>query len=163
MKKRSNIKAFTILEVVISMAIMSIIIAMVYVIYSLMSKQLYDYSEQTETLNNYSQLHSLLKRDIHNSNQLINTNEALYLLSNRDSIEYKNYNRNLIRSTSKTIDTLFVQVDVFKVSEEAILLGDKVKRVEVQYDLFGEKFEAVYFKDYGVSDHINNTFFDNGN
>ena len=89
MKKRINhIKGFTILEVVISLALMSIIIAMAYSLYAMLSKQLYVYSDETELVNNYNQLHSLLVRDVHNSNKLVTIEEGVYLLSSNDTIKY---------------------------------------------------------------------------
>jgi len=164
LKKRTNhIKAFTILEVVISLALMSIIIAMVYSLYAMLSKQLYVYSDETELVNNYNQLHTLFARDVHNSTKLLTANEAIYLLSNSDSIRYeKNANR-LIRTSSGSIDTFMVKVPEFNFVKEDLLLGNNIKRIQITYDLFGEQIEAVYFKDYGVSDTINKTFFENGN
>jgi len=162
-KPINHIKAFTILEVVISLALMSIIIAMVYSLYAMLSKQLYVCSDETELVNNYNQLHTLLSRDIHNSNKLVGSAEAIYLLSSQDSIQYKKVADKLIRSSLGSIDTFMVKVPEFNVVKEDMLLGSKIKRIQVTYDLFGEQIEAVYFKNYGVSDAINKTFFDNGN
>ncbi|NQY30191.1 MAG: prepilin-type N-terminal cleavage/methylation domain-containing protein [Flavobacteriaceae bacterium] len=164
MKKRINhIKAFTILEVVISLALMSIIISMVYSLYAMLSKQLYVYSDETELVNNYNQLHSLLVRDVHNSNKLVVIEEGVYLLSSNDTIKYYSYDDSLIRMRGQMIDTFLVKVPQFNAVKENMLLGNRIKRIEVTYDLFGVQLEAVYFKDYGVSDSINNTFFANGN
>gem|GEM_PF-1842765 len=164
MKKPINhIKAFTILEVVISLALMSIIIAMVYSLYAMLSKQLYVYSDETELVNNYNQLHSLLVRDVHNSNKLVAIDEEVYLFSSSDTIKYYAYDDSLIREKGQMIDTFLVKVPQFNAVKENMLLGNRIKRIEVTYDLFGEQIEAVYFKDYGVSAIINNTFFDNGN
>ncbi|PHS07176.1 MAG: hypothetical protein COA88_09275 [Kordia sp.] len=164
MKKRINhIKAFTILEVVISLALMSIIIAMAYSLYSMLSKQLYVYSDETELVNNYNQLHSLLVRDVHNSNKLIAIEEQVYLLSSNDTIKYYTYDNSLIRVRGEMIDTFLVKVPQFNAVKEDMLLGNRIKRIEVTYDLFSMQLKAVYFKDYGVSDNINNTFFANGN
>lgn len=164
LKKRSNhIKAFTILEVVISLALMSIIIAMVYSLYAMLSKQLFIYSVETEIVNDYNQLHTLLERDVHNSTKLIVVDEDVYLLSSTDSIHYYKEENSLIRTNNKMIDTFLVKVNRFTTVNEDELLGNTIKRIELTYDLFGEQIEAVYFKDYGVSDAINKTFFDNGN
>jgi len=162
-KPTNHIKAFTILEVVISLALMSIIIAMVYSLYAMLSKQLYVYSDETELVNNYNQLHILLTRDVHNSNKLVGNSEAIYLLSSKDSIRYEKVADKLIRSSIGSIDTFKVNIPKFNAIKEDILLGNNIKRIQVIYDLFGEQIEAVYFKDYGVSDTINNTYFDNGN
>jgi len=162
-KPTNHIKAFTILEVVISLALMSIIIAMVYSLYVMLSKQLYVYSDETELVNNYNQLHTLLSRDIHNSNKLVGNTEAIYLLSSQGSIQYKKVADKLIRSSSGSIDSFMVKVSEFNVVKEDMLLGNNIKCIQVTYDLFGEQIEAVYFKNYGVSDAINKMFFDNGN
>jgi len=162
-KPINHIKAFTILEVVISLALMSIIIAMVYSLYAMLSKQLYEYSDETELGNNYNQLHSLLARDVHNSNKLVAINEGVYLLSSNDTIQYYTHNDNLIRVKNQKVDTFLVKVPKFNAVKENILLGNRIKQVEATYDLFGEQIEAIYFKDYGVSAIINNTFFANEN
>jgi len=162
-KPINHIKAFTILEVVISLALMSIIIAMVYSLYAMLSKQLYEYSDETELVNNYNQLHSLLARDVHNSNKLVAINEGVYLLCSNDTIQYYTHNDNLIRVKNQKVDTFLVKVPKFNTVKENILLGNRIKQVEATYDLFGEQIEAIYFKDYGVSAIINNTFFANEN
>lgn len=164
MKCRSNnIKAFTILEIVISLAIMSIIVAMVYVIYSLLSKQLYEYKSETELVNNYSQLDVALKRDIYSSKKLSYIDGELHLSNDSKTIRYKESNNKLIRKSSSVVDTFLVHVEEFKIYEEDFLLGNNRKRIAVRYKLFDQELEAVYFKDFGVADHINKTFFANGN
>ena len=80
-----------------------------------------------------------------------------------DTIKYYTYDDSLIRVRGQMIDTFLVKVLQFNAVKENMLLGNRVKRIEVTYDLFGVQLEAVYFKDYGVSDSINNTFFANGN
>jgi prepilin-type N-terminal cleavage/methylation domain-containing protein len=164
LKKSTNyIKAFTILEVVISLALMSIIIAMVYSLYAMLSKQLHVYNDETELVNNYNQLNSLLSRDVHNSNKLVSNAQGLYLLSSKDTVNYYVNNDNLIRVKNQDIDTFQVIISNFKTVKEDVLLGNNIQRIEATYDLFGEQIDAIYFKDYGVSDNINDIFFTDGN
>jgi len=162
-KQNSHIKAFTILEVVISLALMSIIIAMVYSLYAMLSKQIYVYSAEKELVNNYNELHSLITRDVHNSNKLVIVEEEVHFLSSSDTVKYYTYDNSLIRERRQMRDTFLVKVPKFNALKEDVLLGNRMKRIAVTYDMFGVQIEALYFKDYGVSDIINNTFFANGN
>ena len=162
-KTTQHIKAFTILEVVISIAIMSIIIAMVYTIYTLMSKQLFEYSDQTEVVNSYNQINVAFNRDLHNASKLVNVNKKIYLLSNRDTLQYELLENKLVRSSNKSVDTFQVKVSKFKLVEEDELLGNRIKRIQIDYEFFEQKIEALYIKDFGVTNQINKTFFEYGN
>lgn len=162
--RSNNIKAFTILEIVISLAIMSIIVALVYVIYSLMSKQLFEYRSETELVNDYNQLDVVLKRDLYSANEIAYVDGVLHLSNNETkTIRYKENNNQLIRMSSSVIDTFSVHIEGFKVYEEDFLLGNNRKRVAIRYKLFEQELEAVYFKDFGVADHINKAFLADGN
>lgn len=162
-QQNKHIKAFTILEVVISLAIMSIIIAMVYVIFTLLSKQLYQYSDQTEQVNNYNQLHTVLTRDMHNANSIRFIDNTLLLLVNNDSLKYTYSNQRLMRTYLESNDTFLIPIKTFKMTEEATVLQNKKKVLEVTYSVFNQDILAVYFKDLGVSNQINKLFFENGN
>ena len=164
MKQRNkHIKAFTILEVVISLAIMSIIIAMVYVIFTLLSKQLYQYSDQTEQVNNYNQLHTVLTRDMHNANSIMFVDNTLLLMVNNDSLKYTHTNQRLIRTFLKSNDTFLIPIKNFKMTEGATVFQNKTKALNVTYSVFEQDILAVYFKDFGTSNQVNKMFFENGN
>ncbi|WP_452223476.1 PulJ/GspJ family protein [Lacinutrix chionoecetis] len=161
MSKR--IKAFTILEVVISLAIMSIIIAMVYVIFTLLSKQLYQYSNQTEQINNYNQLNSLLIRDLHNASNISYTANELLLTIQSDSIKYAHANNKLIRTHVNSIDTFSIEIKTFNIVENNLLFINKRRPLQVTYHMFDQDIVGYYYKDFGVSNRVNKQFFSNGN
>ncbi len=161
--KTKKIKAFTILEIVISLAIMSIIIAMVYTIYTLMSAQLFEYSDQTEQVNAYNQINVTFKRDLHNAIKIKEINNQVYLLSGKDTVQYEIFENKLVRSTQTMVDTFRVKVSKFKKMNEDELLGNKIQRFETSYELFDQTIDALYFKNFGVTNHINKTFFEHGN
>ncbi|WP_179008674.1 PulJ/GspJ family protein [Winogradskyella forsetii] len=161
--QNKNFKAFTILEMVISLAIMSIIIAMVYVIFTMLSKQLYQYSDQTELVNNYNQLHTVLTRDIHNSNKIDYTDSVLTLMVNNDSLTYTYKSNRLTRSYLGGKDTFLITIKAFQMIESQSVFNNEIKHLEVTYTMFDQDIVAVYFKDVGVSNQVNQMFFSYGN
>ncbi|WP_044397250.1 type II secretion system protein J [Lacinutrix sp. Hel_I_90] len=158
-----KIKAFTILEVVMSLAIMSIIIVMVYTIFTLLSKQLYAYSHLTEEINNYNQLDTALKRDLHNANDIQFSNNVLLLISKGDSLKYTYTKNRLIRGSLTSIDTFSVAIKAFDFKKENQLLERGIKQVTLTYNFLEQDLKAVYFKDVGVANQINKRFFKHGN
>jgi len=142
---------------------MSIIIAMVYVIFTLLSKQLYQYSSQTEHINNYNQLHTVLTRDLHNANTIKYEAHELVLLVKNDSLKYTYKNNTLTRSYLGSNDTFLTPVTAFNLVENKAVFNNKMKCLNVTYNLFDQDIKAVYFKDEGMSNHINKLFFSHGN
>ncbi len=163
MNNSYHIKAFTILEIVISLAIMSIIIAIVYSIYVMMAEQLFGYSRTTDQINDYNQTHYMIKSDLFYSNQLLKLQDGLRLITSKDTVDYHLIDSKLVRATSKVVDTFSVPIQSFKLETEQEGITQKTKAVFVNYELLGVPIEAVYFKNYGISEDINTLFFANGN
>lgn len=159
LKSKNKIPAFTILEIVISLAIMSIIVAMTYGIYVFLSQQLYDYSSQTDGVNNYLELDVVLKRDLFKATQILEDNETLYLFRNKDTIQYYKNEDYLVRATNKNRDTFLAKIIDFKILKEDVLLAKKIQRIHVKYDVLGVPITGLYFKNLGVASQINKHFF----
>ena len=157
------IKAFTILEVVISLAIMSIIISMVYVIYVMLAEQLHNYTATTEAVNGYNHAHFVFKKDVFDSNKMESLPEGVRLITAYDTITYHCDGAHLSRQTSKQIDTLAVPITKIAMQQDQINLTTKHQCLAVSYLLLDRAFDGVYYKDYGIADDINLIFATHGN
>lgn len=156
--------AFTILEIVISLAIMSIIVAMVYSIYVTISEQLYQYSAETELINEHNRAHASLKRDLYNATKISSVGEeTIQIVKPLDTVLYKIFNKELIRINSNASDTLKTKVNSIRVQTDQDELGVSFKSILLAYELLGQPLESRYYKNYGVAEDINMIFFKDGN
>lgn len=155
--------AFTILEIVISLAIMSILLAMVYSIYVTVTEQLHVYNTETEKVNAHNLAQAMLKRDVYNAVRLDEEGGVVQLIQPKDTVKYVLMDQKLIRSTSSQIDTLQAIVTRLRVDKVQSAIGSSAKSLLVDYQLLGHDLQSRYYKDYGVAEDINNLFFSHGN
>ena len=158
MSWNKKIKAFTILEIVITLAIMSIIVAITYSIYTMLSGHLIGFSKNTEATNSYNELDTRLQYDFYNASTFEYTNESLLLTGSNDSIMYA-YNEDfLIRKSRQRLDTFNIKITEFKPISKKVTKETGQKGIVVTYDLLGVPITATYFKNFGSVEPIN-TFF----
>ena len=156
MKWTSNIKAFTILEIVIGLAIISIIISMTYGIYVMLNRQLLEYNSNSEAINFYNELDGHIRRDFYNANKLHFNEESMILLNSFEKVSYEIIDQKMIRIKNSVIDTFPVTVKEFIPSFENELLMKRHKKLQITYEVLGVPIKAVYIKDFGTYDQINN-------
>lgn len=70
MLKNKHIPAFTLVEVLVSMAVTAIVIGIVFVIFSIMAERMADYRDQNEPISEMNRLSYALTRDFHEASQV---------------------------------------------------------------------------------------------
>lgn len=163
MNKFNHIKAFTILEIVFSLAIISILITMVYTLYNNLNFQVHNYGKNSDAISQYNLLNVVLKRDIHNAKTLDYSSGILALHTNKGLIEYKYKNETLIRIYNKKQDTLSCAVKTFQIQDSNVVFKPSFKKLNVTFQVLGQDIKGVYYKDFGVSNAVNKELFYHGN
>lgn len=104
-----GLKAFSIVEAIVSMAIMAIILSVVFFIFSITTERMLDYKNQNQLINDLNRLTYSLNKDIFE-------NEKMNLIENQ--IFFKDYSGKLIKydfNENYMLRSSEVFVDTFKI------------------------------------------------
>ena len=158
-----NIPAFTILEMMIVLAISSIIISMVYFTYTMLTKQLYIFSNENIEINNYTTINKQIKNDFFNCVAVKSTkNELVLTMREGNTIQYSVVGKTVQRKTNTTEEKLPVYLFSHNFRNTKPLLANKTYYCTFDFDVLGEKITCTYSKNLGIKAFIN-TYFLNGN
>lgn len=158
MSRKTNIPAFTMMDILTGMVIMSIVIAMVFYLFTATNKQSYDYQKVRLELNDFMLMKADLKRQIDLADRIEAIPNGFNLFYQEgDFLEYKKDDQLLLRKTGMQWDTLskhLSQLDVIK-AEENIPGVELITGVDITIDLRGQKLSCHLYKDYGIREKIN--------
>ncbi|WP_346882343.1 hypothetical protein [uncultured Algibacter sp.] len=115
MKKIKSLKSFTILEALISLMLMSIIIAVSYALFNLIGKQLSLFNKEHAQVLEYNLFNSAIIRDIENANDYNMINDELILKKyDETQISYIIRNHYILRQNDIKTDTFTLQTINYK-------------------------------------------------
>lgn len=100
--KVTSIPAFTIYEILVSIAIMAIILSLVNSTINKFQQQLFISSEINQKVNDFLIIRSNLWRECYLSDSLSSSNDTLYIFSKNQSTKYFLKNDSLYRNTSSS-------------------------------------------------------------
>lgn len=146
-----RVAAFTILEMVVTLLLMSIVISMVYVIFDYMSKNTRDYIVMTQEDFELRHFQSLLQQDVYTSEKIITTEPQSFQANfyNGSVSTYKNSNGYLFRKYNNQLDSIPLQSLILGfVSQEQNLKDSIVSNIAITSRLFGKNTPIYVFKNY---------------
>jgi len=154
------VKAYTLLETVLSLVIMSVISIVVYALLSSFLNQFRFYTETKDNTLEYVLFRTNLKHEFYSSKEVIEEARGIKIKMN-DSIEvrYEFDKSRILRKVNQTsIDTFFIKVK----DHDVILANEKSKRyiTKLSLDLIilEEPFRLNLKKEYGAHKLVNNDF-----
>ena len=147
--RKNSVKAFTILEMLINIAIMSIIIGMVYYAYSSFAKQVSYYQSGVIEQNELDSFCLQLKTDFFNAEKIVGSTDSFEVFFyNTKSIKYEIKNGFLLRKQNQNVDSLRIR----KVNVTTISNPDMneilVQKAIITTYLFDEPIEYMVTKKY---------------
>ncbi|MGJ8664833.1 MAG: PulJ/GspJ family protein [Patiriisocius sp.] len=146
-----KVGAFTILEMVITLLLMSMIISMVYVIFDHMSKNTRDYMNLTQEDVGLQQFQSLLRKDVYDADKLTSTgpNKFSVIFYNGSNINYQHSGDYLFRIKDEQRDSILVKEIVLGfVKGQEEIEKSIISRISINATLFGKDIPLYVFKDY---------------
>ena len=160
MNSGKKIAAFTMVDVLTGVVITSIIIGMVFYLFTSLNKQVADYGETRNQLNRYLLLKTDLKRQFDKNEQIKAVPFGFELGAGAELVSYQPSESSFIRATSNAIDTLSDQLD--KLEIELIPVPEEkemelVRSVDITVDVNGQKLTSHFQKDFGIVATINKT------
>ncbi|MBQ4821389.1 hypothetical protein [Aquimarina sp. MMG016] len=151
-----KVKAFTILEMLVNLTIMSIIMGMIYFAYSSFVQQVISYQNSIDEENELNRSYVQLKTDFFNAEKVIKSFKSFKIVSyNGKEVSYKITDKYLVRKQIQMLDTLFI--DDVKLSSElnVITKEDLITEIAVKTTLFDEPVEFTITKDYAPNLKLN--------
>lgn len=156
-----NIKAFTILEALISLVLMSIIIGLIFTLVNFMDKQLMMMANENNQELEYHLFNTTIKRDIHASNDFDFAQDIIRLKNyNGSDIKYKVTQGVILRDNGKVKDTFDLEATLSPDTKNAIASSNNNNKIELDIKLLNEVIHAVYFLKQDSSKTINKTYYD---
>lgn len=162
MRKQNNIYAFTILESLITLMLISIIIALSYALISLIGKQLSLFEKENNQIMEYNLFNSTLINDINNSSGFELDNNNLILASyDKQRISYSIQKNYILRHQQQRIE-----LDTFKilVVSNSFFISDGKNQskdlLKLRLGVLNDTVTTNYYLQKNNADVINKTLFD---
>ncbi|SEK29847.1 hypothetical protein SAMN04487910_0191 [Aquimarina amphilecti] len=145
----SKVRAFTILEMLINLTIMSIIMGLIYFAYASFVKQVINYQVSIDEQNELTTSYVQLRTDFFNAERIVKSYKGFKVIPyNNKEIEYKITDKYLIRRQVHMLDTLSINKLTISSDFNIITKEDLITKMIVETTLFDEPIEFVIAKDY---------------
>jgi prepilin-type N-terminal cleavage/methylation domain-containing protein len=158
----SKLKAFTIMEVTVTMLVVSILIGITYTAYNIISRSFAAFSSKQEEISALLTVDKLLKKDFSRAGRVVWLDSRLTCFSARDTVWYEFSADNILRAQG-TVDTFRVsplEVLTFFEKQRVLTINETkesglIDGLSFQLMYQGEKVPYFYHKIYSAEDLIN--------
>jgi prepilin-type N-terminal cleavage/methylation domain-containing protein len=141
--KGQRVKAFTIMEVTITMLIAAILMAITYTTYSIVSRSYLSFNTKNKNMAELQQLDKLLKRDFDRAENIQKISKGIQIENTRQVITYE-FNPDFIVRTALITDTFKVKTDSLNMSFEGQSAGEQSRLDELSFTLVFQKENIPY-------------------
>ena len=154
----NKVRAFTMLEALISLILTGIIITLCYTLFMLMNKQMAIFEKENTEIINYNLFNTTLRFDINNSNNFSFDNNRLILKNYINPDVIYDFDGKDIRRTVKGLNT-----DVFKITalNKKVWLSDTLSKshISISIKLLNDTLYTNYFLNKSLDIIINENLF----
>jgi len=152
------LKAFTILEALLSLMILSIIVSLSYLMFSLFNKQMVILEKENAVVLQYNLFNSTIKSDINKANDFRVDNEVLTLKNyDEPEIMYRFNKTNILRQKKETVDTFKILTSAYKY--ENIGAAINAEKMTLNLEVLNDKIVSHYFLNKSGAETINKKYF----
>jgi hypothetical protein len=160
----AKMQAFTMMDILTGMVVMSIVIAMVFYVMSATNGQVLAYGNVRVRLNEYQLMKADLKRQTERALKIESIPNGFRLILEAGPLDYIEENSLLLRKSEKSIDTLLYNLESLRllpVAGEANLVKNEklVSGIILKVNLDQQILCCYLFKDYGLTEPINQSLY----
>jgi prepilin-type N-terminal cleavage/methylation domain-containing protein len=124
MNNAAYIKAFTLVEILVSLVITAIVMGIVFVIFSVMTERMMDFKNQNEPVSEMNRLTYAMNKDIFENTQMDLSGRQLVFESYSGSItKFRFYNNYFTRQKNDYVDTF--RIAVSRISIDSLYTKNK--------------------------------------
>ncbi|WP_026898451.1 PulJ/GspJ family protein [Daejeonella oryzae] len=169
-----KVKAFTIMELSVSMAISAIVIMMAYTVYNIVSKGYLDFNVINQEFSSLMRADELINRDFSKAELIVLTDQGVSIKTRNETILYI-INKDEIIRKSNDVDTFKVRVSQKEFSFESSpvyiqhqninemelinnlesIENQRIDKIQMTILFRGELIPLSYFKSYSSSNLLN--------
>ncbi|UUC46503.1 PulJ/GspJ family protein [Flavobacterium cerinum] len=111
MKNKVQLRAFSMIEAIVGMAITAIIMSLIFVIFSIVTERMLDFKNQNQPVNDLNRLTYLVNKDIFENEKMKLQETALRFIGySGEQVSYRMEETYLLRSNGEFVDTFRVQI-----------------------------------------------------
>ena len=161
MQTRKKISAFTMMDILTGMVVMSIVVAMVFYLMSATNQQAFTYQKIRIQLNDYLLMKSDLKRQTELADRIEEIPNGFRLISDSKKISYTKSDIHFIRQSENSVDTLYHNISelnlipVEQVVGQPPRLNPLITGVSLKLKFEEQILSCYLYKDYGLKDVMN--------
>lgn len=148
-----QIKAFTILELIIALLLSSIILAISYYTYFLLNNQLVTQQKKNGIINEFQLFENVFQNDFSNAafiKDTMKTNSLIFFKTDNEFIKYEFNENNIVRSFDSNNDTFRLKgkIDKLYLKDDSLPVINKILFIGL---LEKEKITTIFTKYYSAS------------
>lgn len=154
----SKLSAFTLIDVLAAIVILSIVISMAFYLMSAASKQSYEFQGTRLELNDFVLLNNDIKREVDQCQMIEEIPFGFILRSTDKAITYKKSERCLLREKDLIWDTLAKncsRIEFIYLPQKEENASPIISDIEIVTSIQKQEFTSYFHKDYGISEPIN--------
>lgn len=154
MKMKTKYKAFTITETVFGLIISSVLIGVIYTVFTAFNKQFYQFKQQQEQANTYFIFDSTFRADLYKATDIYFENETVFLTDYNGIIASYTFKGNDVsRTYNEHTETILYNVEKY-----AFQTNENYNSIQLEFKLHKEIIKHIYQKKKDPAKSINNTF-----
>jgi len=157
MSLNKHLSAFTILEALISLILISIIIGLIYSLIDIIGKQMSVFGIENNQILEYNLFNTTMKRDIENAvNYEVLNNEIRLDYYDTKRVSYTRKEDIIIREVFNDPDTFKLNIISYKIYAGPAQKEDKM--VEIEMNILNDTIRTNYFLTKNISEIINSKY-----
>lgn len=146
--KNNFVKAFSIFDAIISMAVTAIIMGLVFMIFSTITERLYDFKSQNQLVSDLNRFTYCLNKDIFESDKVLDyENELTFWNYKGNAVKYQFSEDFIVRDQVTLIDTFSINLQNIKIDTLYAKTGkDAFTRLKLKVDVNKNNLDLVFYK-----------------
>ena len=158
--KKQYLRAFTVIELLVSLVISGLLIGFVYYIYTNLTQLSVQYQNIHLTLNDFQLAKADLKRNVEKSTSIIAYPNGFSLKTDNTQIDYFRDGEKLIKKTNQIQTELYAQIKPIKLTHYLNADGintNSVKSITITFLVENQEISVYLYKFLSSKDKINTT------
>lgn len=146
------------IDILTGMVIMSIIIAMVFYLFTALNKQLFTYGQTHNQLNRYLMMRTDISRQCDLADEIIGIPNGFKLIGNSEKLAYIKSDSYLLRISDKTTDTLsynLTDLSVKFLPNKSQKNSELIHQIDLKIELKQQALTCRFYKNYPLNAQMN--------
>lgn len=148
MKNKNYIKAFSIVEVMVSMVITAIIVGLIFGVFTIVSEQILEFKKENEQTADFNRLSYSINKAVFDSEKMISRENGVYFQTyDGDTISYQKVDGYFIRRAQTFTDTFKLELQTIRLDSVYNAKRSKVfQKIELELLIHKKSISLRFYK-----------------